>query len=124
MLKATVVYHVAQSTLLNRVLLYLEPIVEVDPEIADKNIERELRFRRDQDGVGIILRMIEIKRISDAQIEAQRVQLGDRPNRIERKIWSNNKVILLVYFGIGDVVVVLESNTSADAKADRAEQKI
>ena len=45
--KASILCHVAQRSFLNRILLQLHPIVDVDTEIAYKNIEGDLRFRRD-----------------------------------------------------------------------------
>jgi hypothetical protein len=45
--KASKLCHVAQRSLLNRILLQLHPIVDVDAEIAYENIEGDLRFRRD-----------------------------------------------------------------------------
>ena len=53
--KTAIVDHIAQRSLLNRVLLQLHPVVDVDAEITHENVEGDLRFRRDQNGVRIVL---------------------------------------------------------------------
>ena len=59
--KSRVIDHIAQRALLNGVLLQLELVVEINPEIAHENIESQLRFGRDQQVIGIVVRVIKVK---------------------------------------------------------------
>src|SRR5437763_4257071 len=81
--ESAIVHDVAQRTFLDRILLQLHLVVKIDPEISDENIECDLRFRSDQKVIGIGTRVIEIERITDAQVETQGVELGDRPEHVE-----------------------------------------
>src|SRR5438105_15399818 len=85
-LKTAIISDIAQRSLLNRVLLQLHPVMKVDSEITDKNVEGDLRFRRDQNIVGIVLRMFEVEGISDSEIQSQSVKLGDRPDHVEGEV--------------------------------------
>ena len=114
--------------------------MEVDPEITDENIERDLRFRRDEQIVCVIIRVIEIKRVADAEIQSQRVELRHRPDHVERQVRCNNDVILWLntdhswskraehdraaIIGIIDVVVVLDANGRTNAHSNGAQQQI
>src|SRR6267378_6529866 len=95
-LKTAVISHIAQRSLLNRILLQLHPVVNVDAEITHENVEGDLRFRRDQNSVRIVVRMIEVEGISDAEIQTQSVELGDRPDHVESQIWRDDNIVLLV----------------------------
>src|SRR5438132_13801429 len=90
--KASILCHVAQRSFLNRILLQLHPIVDVDAEIAYKNIEGDVRFRRDENGVRDVARMIKVKGGSDAKIKAEGVELGDCPDRVEAQARGNDKI--------------------------------
>ena len=68
--------------------------------------------------------MIEVEGISDAEIQTQSVELGDRPDHVESQIWRDDKIILLVCFGVSDVVVIFAGDARADSKPDRSEQQI
>src|SRR4051812_29327403 len=82
-LEATVVGGVADLPFVNRILLERKAVVEVDPEVAYENIERQLRTRREEQTVGVVLRMLRVKRVAEADVEAQRVQLRDRPEHVQ-----------------------------------------
>src|SRR4029077_9191004 len=67
-LKPAIVRDVAERSLLNRVLRRLKPVMQIDAEIADENIKRKLRLRRHQDVIGIVIGVIEVKRIADTEV--------------------------------------------------------
>src|ERR1700726_1942263 len=94
--KPAIIGDTAQSALRDWVLLQLHFVVDVDSEIPNKNIEGDLRVGRDQDGVGIVLGMVEVKRITDTKIEAQSVELSDRPDGIDIGMWFDDPVVFLV----------------------------
>src|SRR5437588_9903673 len=94
--KTAIVYYVAQRSFLNRILLQLHPIVDVDAEISHENIEGDLRLWCDQDSVGIVLGMIEVEGISDAKVEAEGGELGYRQDHVEAQVWSDHRIILRV----------------------------
>src|SRR5438067_8563658 len=114
--------------------------MNVDPEVAHKNVERDLRLRRDQYIIGVVLGMIEIKGVADTEIETQGVQLGYGPDGVERQIRSNDDIILRIgsysdetrtsrvgdhsraIVGIVDVVVGLGADGCSHSKSNWTQQ--
>src|SRR3984893_10565014 len=72
-LEPAIINHVAQRCFLYRILLQRHAVMEVDTKIANENIERDLRFRRDENAVGVGVRMIDIKSVAETDVEPQRV---------------------------------------------------
>src|SRR5215470_13063089 len=68
--------------------------------------------------------MVEVKGVTNANVKTQGIKLSDRPNGIEGEVRSNDDITLRVYFRVGDVIVVLDANTRAHAKSNRAEQQV
>src|SRR5438270_12888885 len=68
--------------------------MNVDAEVAHENVERDLRLRRDQYIIGVVLGMIEIKGVADTEIETQGVQVGYGADGVERQIRSNDDMLL------------------------------
>src|SRR5689334_10413804 len=101
--KPAIIHHVAQLDLVHWILGKRKPIVQVDPEIADENVERELRAGLDKDSVRVRLGMIDVKGITDAEVETQRIELGYRPNRVNVELGSDDDIRFLVYLGEVDV---------------------
>jgi hypothetical protein len=93
-LEPPVVDHVAQLRFGNRVLLDGKPVMDVDPEISDENVKRELRPRRKKNSGRVIVRVIQVERVPDADIEPERVKLSDRPECVEIDLRAQNDVAL------------------------------
>ena len=86
--------------------------MEIDPEIADENVERDGRARCDEHAIGVVTRMIEVKRIAEAEIKRQSVELRDRPDRVHVDLRTEDDVFLVVHFGEIDVVVVFNADVA------------
>ena len=97
-LEPTVIDHVAQRDLIDRILFEGKSIVEIDPKIAHINIESELRARRQQNRVSVGLRMVEIEGVTEAQIQPQSIQLRDWPERIEIEQRPDDDIALFIIF--------------------------
>ena len=114
--------------------------MNVDAEIADKNVERDLRLGSYQNVISIVTCMVEIKAIADAEIEPQGVQLCDRPNGIECQIRRDDNVVLRMraddsrakgtnhngaaVVRIVDVIVVLDPDAGPDSKSNWPQEQI
>ena len=80
--------------------------------------------RRDEQAVGVVFRVIKIKGIAQADIEPQRVELRDRPDRIHVYLRTKDDIFLGMHIGEIDVVVVLNAEGRAKTKANRTGEKI
>src|SRR5215471_4895486 len=98
--------------------------MDVDPEVADENIERDLRLGRDQQVIGVVFGVIEIKRIRDTEVQPQSVELGNRPDHVQSQAGRDDDVILCVHLGVIDVVVVLHPDGGADAETHRTQEQV
>ena len=139
-LETTVIRHVAQRDFRDRILFEGEPIVDINPEITHKNIERDLRPRVNEDAVGVVIRMVEVKGVADAKIEPESVKLGDRPEGIHIQLRTQDHVALWrggdqngprrakehggSVFCEVNIVVVLDAHRGAEAELYRSELEI
>ena len=98
--------------------------MEIDPEIAHEDVEGELRIGRKENGVGVVLRVIEVEGVADPEVEPEGVELGDRPEDVEIHLRTENEILLLVDLGVIDVVVVFEPSGGAEAEPDRPDEQI
>src|SRR3977135_1168965 len=112
----------------------------MDPEMADENIERELRSRRYQNATRVVVRMVHVERVADAHIEPEGVELGDRPEGVDVHLRAQNNVILRPgsdenrprraeedrgsVFSQVNVVIVLDTHGRAKAELDRTDLEI
>src|SRR5205807_5322052 len=139
-LETTVIRHVAERDFRDGILFERESIVKITPEIADEDVEGKLRSGRDENGVGVVIGMVEIKRVADANIEPKRVQLRDRPEGIQVDLRAKNEILLRcggdedwpgraeenrgTVFGEINVVVVLDAHCRAEAELYRTHLQI
>ena len=70
--------------------------MDIDPEISHENVERELRPGRKKNAVGVVVRVIHVERVAEADIEPEGIELGDRPERVEVHLRAENDVTLLI----------------------------
>ena len=98
--------------------------MKINAEVADENVEAEGGTRRDENTVCVVIRMIEVKRIAETEIEFQSVELRDWPDGVDVDLRSNDEIILRIHFGEIDVVVVFNSDSRAKTEPDRTGQKI
>ena len=136
-LETAVIGHVAQSDFGDRILFEGKTIVQVDPEIAHENVEGELGPGRDQHSGGVVIRVIQVNRVADAQVELQGVELSNGPESIEINLRAQDEIALLrssehdgtsrcenddgTVFGEIDVVVVFDAHRGAETKLDGAD---
>ena len=65
--------------------------------------------------------MVDVGGIADTDIESQRIELGQRPDGVEIYLRPNDYVLLFIYFGVIDVVVIFHANACADSESDGPE---
>src|SRR5207248_1252235 len=119
-----IVNHVTELELADRILLQGKAVVKVDPEIADENVEGELRARGEENAVCVLAGVIKIEGIAEADIQSQGIELGNWPESIDRYLWVNDEVALGPVFRKIDVVVILEAKGCTDAILDGAGHQI
>ena len=68
--------------------------------------------------------MIDVKAVTHAEIKSQRIQLRDRPNRVNVKLRPKDDVLLLIELGQVDVVVIFDSGGDTEPETNRAEEEI
>src|SRR5205814_8746706 len=106
--------------------------VQVDPEIAHENVEGELRPGRDQHSGGVVIRVIQVNRVADAQVELQGVELSNGPESNEINLRAQDEIAMLrgdehdgasgcenddgTIIGENDVIVVFDAHRGADTK--------
>jgi hypothetical protein len=67
-------------------LLHGKAVVKVNPEIADKNVESELRPRAEEQTLGIVARVVQVEGIAKADVQSQGIQLRHRPEGIDHHL--------------------------------------
>ena len=95
-LEAAVIGDVAQSDLRDWILFERKTIVEIDPEIAHENVERQLGSRGNKYAVGIVARVIHVEGVADAQVQLQGVELRDGPKDVDVHLRTYNEITLLL----------------------------
>jgi len=111
--------------------------VKIDPEIAHENVERNLGARVHQHAVGIVVRVIHVEGVADAQVQLERVELRDGPKYVDVHLRTDNEITLLLsshqngprgareeggsVFRQIDVVVVLEAEGRAEPQLQGSE---
>src|ERR1700732_2383303 len=106
--------------------------MNIDSEIADEEIERDLRTWRDEQAIGVCVGVIEICGVARSNIKTQGIDLAHRPDGIQRHLRTDDHVLLGVrsqcdvrtewrgiwsvdyrgsIFRIIDIVVVLDPDT-------------
>ncbi len=68
--------------------------------------------------------MVEIFCVGSLEVEAQRVEVGEPPARVEIEHGTEDEIRLAMMIGKRDVVVPLEAHARRDAEAKRPEGKI
>ena len=107
--KPAIIAGVAHRKLRDRVLLHGKPIMDVNPEITDEEIECDLRTRRNEKSIRVRLGVIEINRVTQANVQSQGVNLADRPDGVEGHLWMDDHILLRkTVLSVIDVVVVLD----------------
>ncbi len=66
--------------------------------------------------------MIEVKAVTHSKIKSKRIQLRDRPDRVDVKLRPNDDVLLLIDLGQVDVVVIFDSGRDTEPETNRAER--
>ena len=83
-----------------------------------------MRTRSEKHPIGVSAGVVKIEGIAEADVESQGVKLGDRPERVDRRLRMNDEVAFRVVFGQVDVVVILDAEGCADPIFDGAGEQV
>src|SRR5947207_9293886 len=99
--------------------------MDVNPEITDEEIECDLRTRRNEKSIRVRLGVIEINRVTQANVQSQGVNLADRPDGVEGHLWMDDHILLRkTVLSVIDVVVVLDPYAGTETKPHWPNEKI